>query len=72
MIAEMLESICICGHSVKDHKNDKCYELDFNGTIYSACCCTKFRERDFCIEISPMELEDVPRIQNVSSGKLAA
>lgn len=30
-----------CFHSIKEHEKDKCYALDFDGTTYSACRCTK-------------------------------
>lgn len=36
------QKICYCYHSLdEEHLIDKCYALDYNGTTYSACPCTK-------------------------------
>lgn len=37
-----LKQLCICGHSLDEHE-ERCYALDFNGSIYSACDCRKLR-----------------------------
>lgn len=28
-----------CLHSAKEHSNDKCFALDYNGTVWSSCRC---------------------------------
>lgn len=37
------KKLCICGHSIDEEhlEENTCYALDFNGSIYSSCRCTK-------------------------------
>lgn len=52
---------CECNHP--EHGNSKCYELDFNGTVYSACRCQR-TNLEFCLVLTPMDFENVYRIPN--------
>lgn len=64
---------CRCSHEVTEHDtNGKCYGLDFNGSVYSCCRCVNMTE-EFCFVLPPMEFDNVPRIQSVSTrNRIAA
>lgn len=51
--------LCDCSHPA--HGNNKCYDMNFNGTVWSNCRCTK-TSQDFCFILSPEDFQNVSRI----------
>lgn len=41
---------CTCKHLLKEHSVGKCYALDFNGTVWSSCDCTKVKIYQFKVK----------------------
>lgn len=65
-MSELLEAfqgtICSdCEH--EPHGNEKCYDMDFNGTVWSNCRC-KSTPQTFCFVLTPDEFANVSRIHD--------
>jgi hypothetical protein len=47
----LIENFCECLHSIdEEHIGNKCFGLDYNGTIWSDCKCRKPKLIEFRIE----------------------
>lgn len=60
---------CSCNHLA--HGNGKCYEINFNGTVWSNCRCEK-TNLEFCLVLTPAEFENVSKLQDDRRNRRAA